>query len=256
MDVVEALSQLGEVDRKIAVNRKKLKELPKELEVEAKKLQKLQKSFDEVKGQSDKLIRRIRERERLIDTENAKTKDANDRLMQISNERAYTAIKRELDGIKKVITKTEDQVLAFEEEKEILASELKTLEQDLDETKKVFQEKKDKVEKEVEEINGSIEKTEADKKKYLGFLDKDLASAYEKLNKKNINPRVVQSKGAYCLGCGMTIPDQTYNSILKYHVGSCTHCYRIQVYTPPEEVEEEVKEVKKPKKAKKKSVKK
>ncbi len=161
-------------------------------------------------------------------TNDSKMEKSREKLKSVKTNKEYQSSLKELDDIKEINSKIEDEMLQCLESVE-------NIEQGIENKKNEYENLSELTEKEKAVIN---QKSEQDKVR-LNQLDQDLNEI-----KKIIDPAlfdkynmvkgkvgmiaVAYVKGSVCQGCNMNIPPQMYNEMQRFDkLSICPHCQRI-----------------------------
>ena len=157
------------------------------------------------------------------------------RLKEIKSSREYQALMREISLTKKDISEKEDIVLQLIEEIEKGDAELKTLQEDYDNSFKIWNSENTGLIEKIEELRNKIKNNDSKRSEILKTLSGSLIQKYERIRIQRDGIAIAEAKNYVCCGCNMNIPPQIYNQVLKReNIVSCPHCQRI-LYVPEEE---------------------
>ncbi|HEY4716952.1 MAG TPA: C4-type zinc ribbon domain-containing protein [bacterium] len=157
------------------------------------------------------------------------------RLKEIKSSREYQALMREISLTKKDISEKEDIVLQLIEEIEKGDAELKTLQEDYDNSFKIWNSENTGLIEKIEELRNKIKNNDSKRSEILKTLSGSLIQKYERIRIQRDGIAIAEAKNYVCCGCNMNIPPQIYNQVLKReNIISCPHCQRI-LYVPEEE---------------------
>ena len=157
------------------------------------------------------------------------------RLKEIKSSREYQALMREISLTKKDISEKEDIVLQLIEEIEKGDAELKTLQEDYDNSFKIWNSENTGLIEKIEELRNTIKNNDSKRSEILKTLSGSLIQKYERIRIQRDGIAIAEAKNYVCCGCNMNIPPQIYNQVLKReNIISCPHCQRI-LYVPEEE---------------------
>jgi predicted nucleic acid-binding Zn-ribbon protein len=158
-----------------------------------------------------------------------KIEKSQEKLRSVKTNKEYQSSLKEIDDIKAINSKLEDEMLEFLEQ-------IETAEQSLNENKQQYSRIVDELEDEKKSLiqaakQGEKEHTglQSDRDAVVAALDAGLMDIYEyQLLKQGDGVAIVDVKNAVCQGCNMNIPPQMYNELqrdisLKY----CPSCERI-----------------------------
>jgi len=156
-------------------------------------------------------------------------KKSEEKLRSVKTNKEYQSSLKEIDDLKAISAKIEDEMLAFLEK-------IETAEKDLQDRKRQYQEiveetnqKKAALQRDAEQRQKRLVELESERKAIAAELDDDVIALFNRVKAKQRNGvAIAEVKNAVCLGCNMNIPPQTYNELqrrdsLKY----CPSCERI-----------------------------
>ncbi len=238
---IEQLLELQKVDDAIHVVSEELKKAPLELN----NLEERYTVMDEKRNKVVEKISHIQEQQKRISFEIeedvARIKKSKNKLMQVANQREYHAMMREMDSMEK-------QNRSREEEKMILAEELRLQEEALAEIDITYLALKAELEVKHEGLQERIHKAE----EKLTQLQKERASTgsevpqpvfqrYEFIRRRLEHPVIVGVKEGICNGCHISIPPQSFIELQRgQQILSCPNCQRLiywcEHFTNPDDV--------------------
>jgi predicted nucleic acid-binding Zn-ribbon protein len=165
------------------------------------------------------------------DDAGARVKDRQNKMMQVQTSREHQALLKEIEENKKLVKETEDRILQFLEQIELLEKEVATLENQCAGEQQLLTEEIENVEKEVKRI-------EVAKKSIVGQRDKEAAELqapflkrYTMLLTRRDGLAVVAINDNVCQGCYMALPPQQVNEIRRADkLNLCPTCQRILYY--------------------------
>jgi len=236
----EALLQIADGDRQALFAKKKLESLPAKRAKIRKAVDRIESQVAQVNKKAADLKMQVKMRERLIEVEKEKVTSANQRMMEVSNQKEYVATQKEVDTATRTIKKVEDQILELDEFMEPLDMETSELSGQLAEATKQFEADDQVFKVEERESKEAIEKAVATKEALRSAIDDDTWLKYENLMKRGLVPGAVQISEPFCNGCAASLLAQVYNEIIRAGHGECSSCRRLLFYVAPEVVEEPV----------------
>jgi len=241
----EALLQIADCDRQALFAKKKLESLPAKRAKIRRAVDRIESQVAQVNKKTADLKAQIKMRSRLMEVEREKIEVANKRLMEVNNQKEYSAIQKELDTATRTIKKVEDQILEIEESMEPLDMETSELSGQLKEASRQF-EIDDQVFKLAEKEGNQIVTNAVTTKDALqSQVDEETWTKYLKLMKRGLVPGAVKISEPFCNGCAASLLAQVYNEIIRAGHGECSSCRRLLYYEAPEAVEEPVVKKKK-----------
>ncbi len=150
-----------------------------------------------------------------------------DKLLQINNNKEYSAVLSEIGGREADKSLLEDGILAMMAEMEGMTTEEGGLAKELQRQDKEHSELKVAVEDELAVIDKNIEETKAVWEETARQIDKESLDMYKRLIEKDGEAVVVVS-GQSCGGCYMQLTPQTFNLVLrKQELIPCLNCGKI-----------------------------
>ena len=233
-EATEAILRISQEDRNIQLNQIKLDKFPAQRQELRKSLSLVETRLNQLKAKENKLLERIQLRERLIQVEKDKLTHSNEKMANVSNQKEYSAIQKEIDGIERTIRRTEDQILELEEKQEPLKVEIAEEQKAFDEENEKFQVKLKVSESEENEILKETENSRKNKADLATKISPELKKQYEDLTSRKVIPAAIEISTSSCQGCAMSIRPQIFNEIIREGMGTCPTCRRILFYKAPE----------------------
>jgi len=230
-DLIKLLITLQNIDSRILEKRLFIDKVPLRIYEVDEPLKQARLELDRIKQKNDALIKKRREKEKMLEEINEKIKKMKVRVSEIKTNKEYQAHLKEIETSEKEIVATEDEILAIME--------------DLDASLRQQKEKGVKVDSEVEKINAFKRELEAEVEKYekelaslkeergraVDVMAPDVYGMYMRLLESGGGVAVTRAKNEICLGCNMNIPPQLFVEIRKNEeIIQCTQCQRILYY--------------------------
>jgi predicted nucleic acid-binding Zn-ribbon protein len=190
------------------------------------------KAFENELDEEEKLIKDFTQKYRLseidLQVNHSKAEKSQEKLKLVKTNKEYQSSLKEIDEIKAINSKIEDEMLQHLEK-------IETSEKNIIEKEETYSILAERLKKEKDII---IQESEIGRKK-VAQLEKE----WETLSKK-IDPKLLEKflvvkdmvsgraiaavKNAVCLGCNMQIPPQAYNELQRSErLEFCPHCQRI-----------------------------
>jgi predicted nucleic acid-binding Zn-ribbon protein len=213
---IEAVGKEGEVCRK-------------EFEKAAAELKEIQNELDAIASEIEELKGARREFEEKIRLNIEKIESDEKRLGEITKEKQYSALTKEIANAQKK-RKLHEMELAAVKEK------LENKKNELEKKNASFNEKTEEVERGLEELEvkekqweAAMKEKKARRETVAGSISPDLLTRYETIRQRRGGLGVVQVKNETCLGCYMNIPPQVYIQLVKgtEEIITCPNCHRI-----------------------------
>ena len=231
MSVAELLNnliKLQSIDKEIFDFKRQLGGMPNKLKMLDEKVgtadSKVKEKEEDIK--KIQLERKSKEMD-LGEKENA-IKKYQTQLYQVKTNAEYSALEKEIAGLKADNSVLEEEIL-------MTFDNIEAAEKMIDEEKKKFEGLKKMIDEEKEKLNSEkavIEKKLADleekRKKITPLIDKNTLSRYERILNGKDGVAMVPVKGENCGGCFVNLPPQVINEIsAKNKIIYCERCSRI-----------------------------
>lgn len=148
-------------------------------------------------------------------------------LFKIKNNKEYTALLHEIEGIKSDIKILEDQMLEVMEEGEGERNLTKEAEADLEQARVRYREEEEKAEGELEQIENQIARKREARMGLAECLECDLREGYEIIFDHHSDRAVVKVRNGVCTGCNMELTAQVQTDLAREEmVCQCENCGR------------------------------
>jgi uncharacterized protein len=230
---LQTLIDLQGYDSRIATAETEAARLPKQIEAIQASLAEAKKTVDAFKAKIEQTRKDLRAKEKDLEVHAAKRAKEEARLYEVKTNKEYSAVLLEIEEIKQVKGKTEEEILALMEMQERLAvdvkeaeSRLKTREEQARQDEGVVRGKLAKVEQELAGVR-------AERATRAKDLAAGLLGSYERIMKAR-GGTAVASVGAasICGGCRMSIRPQALME-LRHATGlmTCESCGRYLFYS-------------------------
>ena len=226
--VIDTLVSLQEIDRRGRERRLRIEELQgtaSELEEErgAKEAE-----LEVVRAEANSAAVRRRELEAVLSEEERRLKERRMRLTRIRNDKEHEAAQREIDGLKELSSRHEDDLITVLEQSESVDGGLRAMEEELGEVEgrvKAFTEESSG---EIDKLSGEIDSESDERERVAALLPAQLRRRYETVFARRSGLAVVEMVRDICTGCNMAVPPQMANEARKgQSIIACPSCQRI-----------------------------
>jgi uncharacterized protein len=185
----------------------------------------------------------IQELEDLIQSDNEKTKKWEKRLADLRNHREYQALSREVEGTKRSVRHSEENLLELMTVHEGLSAEIEGLEDNIAEHEVDSEAEKLRVDQASSEVKILINEITLRRDVLLPSIPKNILKRYEQIRSKRMGIGLVAVTGGQCQGCNMRLPPQLYNILQRADtIEICPSCHRVvvfdQILNIPEQAED------------------
>lgn len=225
---MEKLIELQAVEAEGAKLTAFIKQAPEQLKDLDLKLENAQKAFEDEKGTLDALKKRYRDSEMEIQTNVSSMQKSQEKLSSVKTNKEYQAMLKEIDELKKLNVKIEDEML-------ILLEQIETAENEMNEKNRVLEKLKLEINAEKALVTENTEakelKLSSINEKATGLaqqIDSELMKMYLRVKSMVTGSAVVPVSDEVCKGCHLNIPPQMYIELQRGdNLKFCPHCARI-----------------------------
>jgi hypothetical protein len=230
LEVLNYLSLLQQSDNDLATLSFKNQEIPKKIEGLKLTVKSVKDDLEKEKHSLQELKKKYKlsELEQKIIEE--KIGQYSVQLYQAKTNEQYKAFLKEIEGQKLAKNKIEDQLLENLEQTEMAEKKIEMLIKELAEIESETLSKIAALEKDEKDIKAALKNREAERKRLVENLSKDILSVYERIKKGKGGVAVAEVKGEKCGGCQNPIPPQIIIEIQKAErLHFCEYCGRILI---------------------------
>jgi predicted nucleic acid-binding Zn-ribbon protein len=233
-ETLEAIYHIQKLDDQIRNQLERLEQIPKDSEALKRQLEESRSRLDEINRQQVELAKQKKSFEQEVEQTTANIKKHQNQLLSVKTNKEYSTMLHEIDGEKKKISDTEEQILNIMDTLEKLAVQES-------EEKKIFKVSEDQsrgkqqeLDKEANETKIRAEEFKKAKQESLVSLPKDVLALYERIGKARGGIAVVPVKSGACGGCFGNLPTQLLNRIRDMDkLITCENCGRILIWQDP-----------------------
>jgi predicted nucleic acid-binding Zn-ribbon protein len=155
-------------------------------------------------------------------------KRARERLLEVKTNKEYQSILKEIETFEAKNSHMEDEVISLLEALDLLESEVKGKEVELDAQRRHYEEEKKKMAEELSSIAVELDACALKSSEIKKSISADILRKYEQIKGAARGVAVVSVWKEICAGCHMSIPPQLYNELQKTAVLiTCPNCSRI-----------------------------
>jgi hypothetical protein len=226
---IDTLIQLQQIEIKAAKHKTFLKKVPDQISRLEQQLEEFVSSVENDEAALAEFNKQYRTYESDVKVNLSKIKKSEEKLRSVKTNKEYQSSLKEIDDIKAINSKLEDEMLEFLEKIETAEKTLKERKQHYTEIVEDSNQQKDLIERDAEQRGKTLVELESDRSQIAAGLDTAIIEIYNRVKAKQIDAvAIVAVVDAVCQGCNMNIPPQIYNELqrrdsLKY----CPSCDRI-----------------------------
>jgi uncharacterized protein len=170
------------------------------------------------------------------DDAGARVKDRQNKMMQVQTSREHQALLKEIEENKKMVKETEDRLLQFIEQIELLEQEVTALDNLCAGEQQLLAEEIENVDKEIKRIEVAKKAVSSQRETEAAALQGPYLKRYTMLLGRRDGLAVVAVNENVCQGCYMALPPQQVIEVRKAEkFNLCPTCQRILYYKESEE---------------------
>lgn len=222
------LVELQKVDDEIYAVRQAMENAPRDLSELADRFAAVEKRRDHV---LDKLSHLEDQKKRLafeIDDDATRIKKSKNKLMQISNNREYQAMLREMDSMERINRNREEEKATLLEELQLQTENLENVNVEYEEIKGKYEEMKASLDKTLQDCQSELEKLQRKRNEASKSLPTPIFMRYEFIRKRLEHPVIVPASDGVCSGCHIAMPPQTFIELqMGQQILNCPNCQRL-----------------------------
>jgi predicted nucleic acid-binding Zn-ribbon protein len=227
------LIELQAYDSRIATLEAEAARLPKQIEAIQASLAEAKKTVDAFKAKIDQTRKDLRAKEKDLEVHAVKRAKEEARLYEVKTNKEYSAVLLEIEEIKQIKAKTEEEILALMEMQERLAVDVKEAETRLKAREEQARQDEGIVRGKLAKVEGELATVRAERATRTKGVAAGLLASYERIMKARGGTAVAAVGAAsVCGGCRMSIRPQALME-LRSATGlmNCESCGRFLYYS-------------------------
>ena len=225
---LQKLTQLQALDTKIFVFERERKEKPEELAKLEEQFASKKQQAEEIKKDIDNLLVKRKDKELGLSTKEEAIKKFQNQLYSLKSNKEYSAMLKEIEGVKADKSVIEDELLEIFDMVDIKKDQLSKEQERLKlEEQKLAGDKK-RINDAIKEIESQLEVLINKRKQLTVEIDPKALAEYERVLSNRSGLAIVCVKNDTCQGCFMNVRAQVINEIKMYdRIIFCQMCSRI-----------------------------
>ena len=225
---IDILVELQEIEIKTEVIKSEISKVSGKLDKVDSELKVFESEIDE----EEKIISDSKQKYRSCETDvqvnNSKAQKSTEKLKLVKTNKEYQSSLKEIDEIKAISSKIEDEMLHYLEKIETSEENIIKQKESYSVLAEKLKQEKDIILQESEQGRKKISQLENDWKIISQKIDPKLLEKFSIVKEMVSGRAIAEVKEAVCLGCNMQIPPQTYNELQRTdRLEFCPHCQRI-----------------------------
>ena len=226
---IATLVKLQEIEIEISSIKKQLNTVDQRIEEVDKKLMDFNHTIEEQKSLINELNEKYRSYESDLQMHLDSIKKSEAKLTSVKTNKEYQSSLKEIDDLKSMNSKLEDDMIEFLDRIEEAESLLKAKTAEFSELESQLKTEKEIIQEEAEEGRQRLGNLEAEWENIAGNIEAAMLATYNQIKENHANKiGIVAVKDAVCQGCHMNIPPQMYNELQRGDsLKRCPICERI-----------------------------
>lgn len=225
---IDILVELQEIEIKTEIVKSEISKVSGKLDKVDSEL----KAFESEIAEEENVINDSKQKYRSCETDvqvnNEKAQKSTEKLKLVKTNKEYQSSLKEIDEIKAISSKIEDEMLHYLEKIENAEKNITKQKENYSVLAKQLKQEKDIIVKESEHGRKEISQLENEWKTISQKIDPKLLKKFSIVKEMVSGRAIAEVKDAVCLGCNMQIPPQTYNELQRTdRLEFCPHCQRI-----------------------------
>jgi predicted nucleic acid-binding Zn-ribbon protein len=223
------LDRIQRIDLEIEAIDKEGEDFRRVIDKASAELKEVENELSRISSEIDELKVNRRELEEKIRLNSEKVASDEKRLGEITKEKQYTALTKEIANAQKARKLHEIELTAVTEKLENKNDELAKTEALLKEKTEEAAGASNELEVKQKEWEGAIKEKKARRETVAASISPALLKRYETIKQRLGGLGIVQVKNETCLGCYMNIPPQIYLQLVRGtdEIITCPNCHRI-----------------------------
>jgi len=212
----------------------RLDEIPHLIEKEEEKSREAEQSIESVKEVLKDISMQIKNMEIELLSAEEFIKKQSTQLNTLKSNEAYSKMQKEISGKKKEVDDIEEQILELSYSSEGHQEDIKRLEAELQEKRKVIQEEQARFKQEIDTLQSNKKQIEEKILPVTENIDNLLLEEYRQIRSRRSGIVLVAIDDSSCGGCHLQLPPQVVNEVLEEKdVVRCENCTRF-LYSDPD----------------------
>jgi predicted nucleic acid-binding Zn-ribbon protein len=221
IELQKAESEIGRINLKCRI-------LPEEIAKLDETFKRFQLSVEENRRNFEDIQKSHREREEKLKKGQETLKRTRERLGEVKTNKEYQAVLKEIEGVEKKNSETEDEIISLLEKTDRLKEELRIKEKEMASYERQYGGGKNKLEEELRSMDKILLECQQKGYELKKRIADHLLKKYDAIKSLNNGLAVVPVWKEVCEGCHMKIPAQLYNEVQKLiELYACPNCNRI-----------------------------
>ena len=228
LEELERLVELQRIDSEIAELEAAAAAIPGQLRTRQEKFLKAKAALEAATTEVDRMQKLRRQKDRELEDVNSQLKKRQSRLFEIKTNQEYTAVLKEIEGLKERISTLEEEILLFLDQIEASAKVLAQEQEMVGSKEAEFLREQQQKEAELRDLQGRLSALQGARKGHSKGVESSLLQQYLRLLKSRAGLAVAEARNGSCGGCHVALTPQLYNEVRRNEeILTCERCGRI-----------------------------
>jgi len=226
---IVSLVKLQKIVTEIQKLQVSLKEMPARLGILDEQLEKFMRSVEDDENDISELNKKYRAYESDVQVNLGKIQKSQEKLRSVKTNKEYQSSLKEIEDIKLINSKIEDEMLEFLEQIEGAENKLNERKQHYSQIVDDTNREKDQIKRDAEQCEQMLAQLESDRNVVTNALDSTILDIFFRVQaKQSDGVAIAEVKDAVCQGCNLNIPPQMYIDLQhRNSLKNCPSCERI-----------------------------
>lgn len=225
---IDILVKLQEIEIKTEAIKSEISKVSGKLDKYDNELKTFESEIDEEEKVIDAFKQKYRSGETDVQVNNTKEEKSREKLKFVKTNKEYQSSLKEIDEIKAINSKIEDEMLEYLEKIETSEKNIIKKKESYSSLAKELKQEKDIIIQESEHGRKKVSQLDKEWKTISKKIDPKLLEKFTVVKEMVSGRAIATVEDAVCLGCNMQIPPQTYNELQRSdRLEFCPHCQRI-----------------------------
>ena len=225
---LERLVELQRLDSEIAEVEAAAAAIPGVIRRIEEQLMKAKAALDAVTAETDRMTKLRRQQERELEEVTDQLKKRQSRLFEIKTNQEYSAVLKEIEGLKHKVSVLEEAILVLLDQIEVALKARAEEEQRVRSSEAEALRDTQRKEAELRQLRGRLSELQGARKGRSKNVESSLLQQYLRLLKSRAGLAVAPARDGSCEGCHVALTPQLYNEVRRNEeILTCERCGRI-----------------------------
>lgn len=225
---LERLVELQRLDSEIAEVEAAAAAIPGVIRRIEEQLMKAKAALDAVTAETDRMTKLRRQQERELEEVTDQLKKRQSRLFEIKTNQEYSAVLKEIEGVKHKVSVLEEAILVLLDQIEVEMKARAEEEQRVRSSEAEALRDTQRKEAELRQLRGRLSELQGARKGRSKNVELSLLQQYLRLLKSRAGLAVAPARDGSCEGCHVALTPQLYNEVRRNEeILTCERCGRI-----------------------------